>query len=166
MRSKRAASRDASQKETASGDSSSDRNDQFVIQPRPRQTTRKVSCGHMASSSRADEEAARIAEGRAGAAERDARASMIIQKVEGPLRPNYEYTLRRVDRQHPRKPTNFSLGENQYMVNCNENLFDWTTELHDHRFWNNFQADWYLTVIKDQKNPVTSQMYIDWAYMQ
>jgi hypothetical protein len=91
---------------------------------------------------------------------------MIIQKVEGPLRPNYEYTLRRVDRQHTRKPTNFSLGENQYMVNCSENLFDWTTELHDHRFWNNFQADWYLTVIKDRKNPVTSQMYIDWAYMR
>jgi hypothetical protein len=24
------------------------------------------------------------------------------------------------------------------MVNRNENPFDWNTEVHDHRFWNNF----------------------------
>jgi hypothetical protein len=75
------------------------------------------------------------------AAERDARASGIIQKVEHPLRPDYEYTLRRVDRRHPRRPTDVSLGENQSMVNRNENTFDWTTKLHDHRFWSNFQTD-------------------------
>jgi hypothetical protein len=51
----------------------------------------------MASSSRADEEAARIIEGLAVVAERDARASGTIQKVEHPLRPDYEYTLRRMD---------------------------------------------------------------------
>jgi hypothetical protein len=120
----------------------------------------------MASSSRANEEAARIDEGRVVAAERDARASGIIQKVERPLKPDYEYTLRIVDRLHPCRSTYFSLGENQSMVNCSENPFDWTTELHDHRFWNNFQAYWYLTVIKDRKNPITSQLYVDWAYMQ
>jgi hypothetical protein len=92
----------------------------------------------MASSSRADEEAARIIEGLDVVAERDARASGTIQKVEHPLRPDYEYTLRRMDHRHPRT-TNVSLGENQSMINRNENLFDWTTELHDHRFWNIFK---------------------------
>jgi hypothetical protein len=71
-----------------------------------------------------------------------------------------------VDRHHPRRPTNFTLGENQSMVNRSENLFDWNTEVHDHRFWNNFQADWYLSVIKDRKNPITPQLYIDFSYMQ
>jgi hypothetical protein len=51
------------------------------------------------------------------------------------------------------------------MIDRNENPYDWTTKLHDHRFWNNFQADWYLTVIKDRKNPITSQLYVDWPYM-
>jgi hypothetical protein len=52
------------------------------------------------------------------------------------------------------------------MINRNKDPFDSTTELHDHRFWNNFQADWYLSVIKDWKNPITSQLYVDWNYMQ
>jgi hypothetical protein len=33
-------------------------------------------------------------------------------------------------------------------------------------FWNNFQADWYLTVLKDQNNPITQQLCVDWSYMQ
>jgi hypothetical protein len=78
----------------------------------------------MASSSRANEEAARIAEGRVVAAERDARSSGIIQKVEHPLRLDYEYTLRIVDRRHPCRSTNFSLGRNRSMVSCSENPFD------------------------------------------
>jgi hypothetical protein len=41
-----------------------------------------------------------------------------------------------------------------------------STKMHDHRFWNNFQADWYLTVIKEWKNPITPQLYVDWTYMQ
>jgi hypothetical protein len=52
------------------------------------------------------------------------------------------------------------------MVNCIENLFDWTTELHDHHFCNNFHTDWYLTVIKEWKNPNTPLLYVDWTYMQ
>jgi hypothetical protein len=98
-------------------------------------------------------------------AAREARASYVIQKVEHPLRPNFEYTLRRVDHHHPRRLIDFTLGENQSMINRNKYPCDWTTELHDHRFWNNFQADWYLSVIKDQKNPITSQLYVDWNYM-
>jgi hypothetical protein len=58
------------------------------------------------------------------------------------------------------------LGFHQSMVNRNENPFDWTTELHDHHFWKNFQADWYLTVVKEWKNPITPQLYVDWTYMQ
>jgi hypothetical protein len=80
--SKRVASREASQQEIASDDSSSDRDNQFAISPRPRQVTRKASHGSMASSSRADEEAARVTEGRVVVAAREARASGIIQKVE------------------------------------------------------------------------------------
>jgi hypothetical protein len=64
----------------------------------------------------------------------EARERVEIQKVERPLRSGYEYTLRRVDHRHPRRPTDFTLGENQSMVNRNENPFDWTTELHDHHF--------------------------------
>jgi hypothetical protein len=83
---------------------------------------------------------------------REARASNVIQKVEHPLRPNFEYTLRRVDRCHPHRPTNFTLGENQSMINKNEDPYDWTTKLHDHRFWNNFQAYWYLTIKGSEKS--------------
>jgi hypothetical protein len=52
------------------------------------------------------------------------------------------------------------------MINRYEHPYDWTTELHGHKFWNNFQADWYLTVIKDRKNLITSQLYVDWPHMQ
>jgi hypothetical protein len=157
MRSKWAASRAASQEETANDSSSGE--DQFVIQPRPRRTTRKT----RASASRATEEAANQAEGQAV---REARESEIIQKVERPLRTDCGYTLRRVDHRHPRRPTNFTMGENQSMINRHENPYEWTSDLHDHMFWNNFQADWYLTVIKDRKNPITQQLYVDWSYMQ
>jgi hypothetical protein len=75
-----------------------------------------------------------MAEGQAVHQAREERASDIIQKVERPLRADYEYTLRRVDRCHPHKPTNFTRGENHSMINEHENLYDWTTELHDHRF--------------------------------
>jgi hypothetical protein len=88
----------------------------------------------MASSSCAAKEAAAMAEGRVVREAREARENEIIQKVEHPLRSDYEYTLGRVARQHPHIPMDFSLGENQSMVNRNENPFDWTTEFHDHRF--------------------------------
>jgi hypothetical protein len=78
-----------------------------VIQPQPRCAIRKTH----ASPSRAIEEAANIAEGQAVREAREARASDIIQKVERPLRADYEYTLRRVDCHHPRRPTNFTRGE-------------------------------------------------------
>jgi hypothetical protein len=68
------------------------------------------------------------------AAAREARASNVIQKVESPLRPSYEYTLRRVDRRHPHRPMDFTLGENWSMINRNEDHYDWTNELRDHRF--------------------------------
>jgi hypothetical protein len=55
----------------------------------------------MARSSRANEEAARVAEGRAMAAAREGRASDAIQKVEQSLKLGFEYTLRRVDHCHP-----------------------------------------------------------------
>jgi hypothetical protein len=131
MPAKRAASRWASQEEIVSDESSREGDDQFIISPRPRRVTRKASLGRGASSSWVDEEAARVAEGHAVAAAREVRASNVIQKVEIPLQPNYEYTLRRVNRHHPRRPTDFNLGENQSMINRNEDLYDWTTELQD-----------------------------------
>jgi hypothetical protein len=67
------------------------------------------------------------------AAARDTKAREEIKKVERP-KSGFEYTLRRVDRHHPCRPMNFTLGENQSMVNRNENPFDWTTELLDHYF--------------------------------
>jgi hypothetical protein len=106
-----------------------------------------------------------MAEGQAVREAREARASDIIQKVEHPIWANYEYTLRRVDHRHLCRPTNFTRGEHHAMINQHENPYDWTTELHDHKFWSHFQANWYLTVIKDRKNPITSQLYVDWPYM-
>jgi hypothetical protein len=44
------------------------------------------------------------------AAAREARASDIIQKVECPLKLDFEYTLRRVDHHHPRRATDFTRG--------------------------------------------------------
>jgi hypothetical protein len=150
---KRFGSRRAS---TASDDSSSGGNDRFVISPRPRRVTRKQTHGGEGSSSHVDEEATRINEGCAMAAAREARASDVIQKVERPLKPDFEYTLRRVDCHHPQRATNFTRGENQSMINRNEDPYEWTTELHDHRFWSNFQACWYLSITKDRRNPITS----------
>jgi hypothetical protein len=138
MPTKRAVGRRLSQEEIASDDSSSRGDDQFVISLQPRRATRKASHGGAASSSRGDVEAARVTEGRVVAAAREARASSIIHKVERPLKPNFEYTLRRVDRCHPHRPTNFTRAENQSMINRNEDPYDSTTELHDHRFWSNF----------------------------
>jgi hypothetical protein len=161
MPTKRAVGRRLSQEEIASDDSSSRGDDQFVISLQPRRATRKASHGGAASSSRGDVEAARVTEGHAVAAAREARASGIIHKVERPLKPNFEYTLRRVDRRHPHRPTNFTRAENQSMINRNEDPYDSTTELHDHRFWSNFQANWYLSVIKERKDPITPQLYVD-----
>jgi hypothetical protein len=117
---------------TTSDDSSGGGNDRFVMSPHPRRVTRKASRGGEGSSSHADEEAATITEGRVVA--REARASDVIQKVEHPLKLDFEYTLRRVDRCHPRRPTNYTRRENQSMINRNEYPYEWTTELHDHRF--------------------------------
>jgi hypothetical protein len=52
------------------------------------------------------------------------------------------------------------------MINRHENPYEWTSDLHDHKIWNNFQTDWYLTIIKDWKNPITQQLFVDWSYMQ
>jgi hypothetical protein len=128
---------------------------EMIPPPRPRRTTRKATWRGDASSSQADEEAANVTESQAVKDAREARASDIIQKVERPLRADYDYTLRRVDLRHPRKPTYCTRGENQSMIYRHENPYEWTSDLHDHRFWNNFQVDWYLTVIKDRKNPIT-----------
>jgi hypothetical protein len=97
---RRATSQRASRDDPSSDDSSS-RGDDFVIAPRPRRETRKAS-----------EEATKVVEGQAVRDAREARASDIIQKVEHPLWADYEYTLRRVDYHHPRRPTNFSREEN------------------------------------------------------
>jgi hypothetical protein len=51
------------------------------------------------------------------------------------------------------------------MIKRNEDPYEWTTELHDHRFWSNFQANWYLSVIKDRKNSITAHLYVDWSYI-
>jgi hypothetical protein len=59
-------------------------------------------------ASHADEEATRIAKGHVVAAASEARASDVIQKVECPLKPDFEYTIR---------------GEKQSMINQNEDPY-------------------------------------------
>jgi hypothetical protein len=109
---KRLVSRRASRDDPSDDDNVREGDDQFVIYPHPRREIRKSTRRGEASSSQADVEAARIAEGRAMTATRDARARGELQKVEHPLKSGLEYTLRRVDRCYPRRPTNFTLGEN------------------------------------------------------
>jgi hypothetical protein len=62
---KQLASRRASQDDPSSDDSVSRGDDQFVISPHPRRSTRKSTRQGETSSSQADEEAIRIAEGHA-----------------------------------------------------------------------------------------------------
>jgi hypothetical protein len=92
-------------------------------------------------------------------------SSDAIQKVTHPLKPNYMYTFRRVDHRHPHRPTNFTRKDNHSMIQRNEDLYVWAPDLHDHHFWNNFQADWYIKVIKDRKLPITRHIYVDWTTM-
>jgi hypothetical protein len=68
MHVKQLASRWASRDDPSSDNSVSGGDDQFVISPRPRRETRKSTHRGEASSSQADEEAARIDEGHAVAA--------------------------------------------------------------------------------------------------
>jgi hypothetical protein len=91
-----------------------------VIAPCLRRETRKATQRGDASSSQADEEVANVAEGQAVREAREARSSDIIQNVEHTIQADYEYTLRRVDRRHPRKSTDFTRGENQSMINRHE----------------------------------------------
>jgi hypothetical protein len=109
---------------TASDDNSSGGNNRFVISPHPRRVTRKQTHGGEGSSSHADEEAAGIAKGHTMIAARGARTSDVIQKVEHPLKTDFEYTLRRVDRRNPRRATDFTRGENQSMINWNEDPYE------------------------------------------
>jgi hypothetical protein len=162
---KRAASRQASHDDLPS-DNNSSQGDDFVIALHPKRTTRKTTRQGDASSSQGDEEAANMAEGQAIRQSGEAIANDIIQKVERPLRAYFEYTLRRVDYHHPHMLMDFTRRENQSMINRHEDSYEWTIELHNHRFWNNFQADWYLIMIKDRKNPITQQLYVDCSYMQ
>jgi hypothetical protein len=77
---------------------------------------------HLVEVKQADEEGARVAEGHVLAAAREARASGIIQKVERPLKLGFEHTLRGVDHHHPRRAIDYTTGENQSMINRNDDL--------------------------------------------
>jgi hypothetical protein len=58
------------------------------------------------------------------AAAREARASDVIQRVERPLKPDFEYTLRRMDHCHPQRAMDYTRGENQSMINQNEDPYE------------------------------------------
>jgi hypothetical protein len=139
----------------ASSFDSSAGDDDFIVSPHPRRSTRRTDkaphgSGVGSSSQHPTEEE---------------ESSDAMQKVILPLKPNYLYTFRRVDRRHPRRPTNFTKKENHSMIQRNDDPYVWAPDLHDHRFWNNFQADWYIKVIMERKLPITSLIYVDWAAM-
>ena len=46
-----------------------------------------------------------------------------------------------------------------------ENLFEYVKNVADHRFWNDFQADFYETVILTKKL-ITPMQWIVWDYME
>jgi hypothetical protein len=111
---KRTVSQHASRDDTSSSDSSNC-GDNYVIAPCPRRETRKTTRQAAESSFWAAVEAADLAKGRAIPEAWEEREIGIIQKVECPLQPNFEYTLRRVDRRHPHRLTDFARGENQFI---------------------------------------------------
>jgi hypothetical protein len=86
---KRTTSRQPSHDDLPSDDSSS-QGDDFMIAPHPTRTTKKTTRRGDASSSHHDEKATNMAEGQAIRQAREERASDIIQKVEHPLRADYE----------------------------------------------------------------------------
>jgi hypothetical protein len=140
-----------------SSNTSSGGAEDFIVSPRPRRSTTHTGkaprCSGAASSSQ-----------HAAQHEED-ESSDAIQKVISPLKPNYLYTFRRVDHHHPQRPTYFTRKENHSMIQRNKDPHVWVPDLHDHRFWNNFQADWYIKVIEDRKQPITPHFYVDWPGM-
>jgi hypothetical protein len=137
--------------------SSSEGGDDFIVSPRTRRSARqtnKAPCGSGVVSS-----SQHVAQ------QEEEESSDGIQKMIHPLKPNYMYTFRKVDHRHPRRPTDFMRKENHSMIQRNDDPYVWAPDLHDHRFWNNFQVDWYIKVIKDRKLPITPHIYVDWTAM-
>jgi hypothetical protein len=60
----------------------------------------------------------------------------------------------------------YTKKENHSMIQRNDDPYVWAPDLHDHRFWNNFQVDWYIKVIKERKKTITPHIYVDWQSMQ
>jgi hypothetical protein len=97
--------------------------------------------------------------------QQEEESSDAIQKVIHPLKPKYMYTFRRVDHRHPRRPTDFIRKENHAKIQRMDDSYVWAPDLHDHHFYNNFQADWYIKVNKDRKLSITPHIYVDWVAM-
>jgi hypothetical protein len=137
----------------SSSNSSSEIGDDFIISSHAHRLTKrtnKAPCGSGVGSS--SQHAAQQVEEEPNDA---------IQKVIHPLKPNYMYTFQRVDRRHSHMPTEFMRKENHSMIQRNDDPYVLAHDLHDHHFWNNFQVDWYIKVIKDRKLPITPHIYVD-----
>jgi hypothetical protein len=105
----------------SASDTSSRGNDDFVISPHARRSTRRVDkaprgSGAGSSSQHAEEE-----------------LSDAIQKVIPPLKLNYLNTFQRVDRRHPRRPIDYTRKENDSMIQRNDDPYVWAPDLHDHK---------------------------------
>jgi hypothetical protein len=137
--------------------SSSEGGDDFIVSPR--------TCRSMRQTDKAPRGSGVGSSSQHVAQQQQEESSDAIQKVIHPLKPNYMYTFRSVDRCHPRKPIDFTRKDNHSMIQRNEDPYVWPPDLHDHHFWNNFQADWYIKVIKDRKLPITPHIYVDWTAM-
>jgi hypothetical protein len=137
----------------SSSDTSSGGGEDLIVSPHP---SRLASC-----TGKAPHGSGAASSSQHAAQHEEEKSSDAIQKVIPQLKPNYLYTFRRVDHRHPRRPTYFTRKENHSMIQSNEDPYVWAPDIHDHYFWNNFQADWYIKVIKDRKQPITPHFYVD-----
>jgi hypothetical protein len=129
-----------------SSDSSSAGDDDFIVSPHARRSIRRTNKTPRSSGVGSSSQHSEIEE-----------PSDAIQKIFHPLKP--------LDHRHPRRPTDVTRKENHSMIQRNDDPYVWAPDLLDHRFWNNFQADWYITVIKNSWKPITPHIYVDWASM-
>ena len=65
----------------------------------------------------------------------------------------------------PKRTVNYMKNVSRVVSERLNNPYDFEKNVADYRFWNDFQADFYETVILAKKKPITPMQWIDWDYM-
>ena len=65
----------------------------------------------------------------------------------------------------PRQTINYMKHASKVNSERHVNPYEYEKNVTDYRFWNDFQSDFYETVILTKKKPITHMQWIDWDYM-